>query len=265
MAAKPTEVPEWATSPAPMPDSGPRVVQPPPLDRALGWEPFPRDVPAAWMNWLFFTIFSWILYLRDQVMEGTWQADDLVALGGITAGTDDIEAQQGDVNVTLGNVNIDSGYVSAQGGVYHGPRKEWMQVQEQSSTPMVINTTGLRYWALNSNNDDLALGFPHQPGTRVISVTAYFTNTGTSRGVVQLYRTNMPGVVFDGAVNNGTQGNLRVQAIQAAADQSVTAVAPASDPAIPEGVMYWVHIGRAAGTADVRFLGAVVEYERLTP
>src|SRR5690554_3518136 len=58
MAAKPTDLPEWATDP------GADIEEPPPGKKATGWAPLEKP-PHQWFNWFFGLVFRWCAFVND--------------------------------------------------------------------------------------------------------------------------------------------------------------------------------------------------------
>jgi len=83
--AKPTDLPRWADTVAADPT---KVNEPPNAKKDVGWVTAEKP-PAQWLNWLAFTIYTWVIWLRDfEITAHVWTALQTLNFGVVvTQGT----------------------------------------------------------------------------------------------------------------------------------------------------------------------------------
>jgi len=83
--AKPTDIPRWADTVAGDPA---KVNEPPNAKKDVGWVTAEKP-PAQWLNWLAFTLYTWIVWLRDfEITAHVWTALQTLNFGiVVTQGT----------------------------------------------------------------------------------------------------------------------------------------------------------------------------------
>lgn len=117
MSAMPSVLPEWAT------DGGADVVEPLLGVKQAGWV-VDTQPPAGWMNWLFKTIYLWIVYLSELLTEDNEWTGKQTFNGGVEVGGTDQDVDfigGGTSTVTFSNdggVEFNTSVLFASSGTY---------------------------------------------------------------------------------------------------------------------------------------------------